>query len=147
MNPVYIVPDNAVSPETALLVEAAAVQESLAAGKVRLFKAGGVHVTETTVLADLTGEECDYTGYTAGGIAVTAFNDPFVDDDGSGVLLLSPMVQFNTADVTTVGNIVGGAFYVDADGKLRYAVEFQTAKPMTGPGNSIPVVMGERFTT
>lgn len=140
-----IAPDKAVVTTEGLMKDGAAFQTALVSSKMRLFKATELNLTETTTKAELEAAECDYDGYAEGGITVTAMNDPHVDEDG-GVVVLSPVVQFNYVDDTAhVANSVGGFWLEDAAGVVRISGEFTTAQPMAGNTQSIPVVAGRRF--
>lgn len=141
-----IAPDKAVVTTEGLMKDGAAFQTALALSKMRLFKSTEMNLTENTTKAQLVAAECDYDGYAAGGIAVTALNDPFIDESG-GVVVLSPVVQFNYVDdVGHVANTVGGFWLEDAAGVVRISGEFATPQNMAGNTQSVPVVAGRRFT-
>lgn len=128
-----------------LMAMGAELKTALASSKMRLFKSEIVSLVGITK-ALLEASEADYDGYTPGGVTVTAFNDPFKDDNGS-VLVTSPVTQFNfvDADPTEETNIIGGAWLEDAAGIVRAVVLFDDAEPMETNDNSIPVVLSFRI--
>jgi hypothetical protein len=136
-----VIGDNGAATVAGLMAEAVAIKDTLALSKLRLFKSGSVVYGQNTTLAALVLVECDYTGYAAGGVEIAAFNDPYLEAETGKVMLTSPLVQFNTADVVTADNEVGGAFLVDADGALRGVCRFDPPITMAGPTDSIPVVV------
>lgn len=139
-----VVPDEGVKPIETLMLEGAELKTALAGGKLRLFKAGTALDILTTT-DNLVASEADYDGYTAGGVAVAAANDPYIDGIESVVVTL-PLVQFNYTDgADHVHNTIGGAFYCDAAGKVRGAFEFDTSVNMASNSDSIPVVMAFRL--
>jgi hypothetical protein len=112
-------------------------QTALAASFCRLFKTGFVP-DASTPRADYLTNEADYTGYTAGGEPIAAWNDPILAP-GSGFQMGSPLVQFDTADPTTVGNVIGGAWVEDAAGIIRMTVIFDAPVSMDAPFQGIPI--------
>lgn len=120
-----ICPDNGVEPIEAKVQLATEIQTELVNSKLCLFKAGQILINSLADKELLDSAECDFDGYTAGGVTIAAFGDPIVDAANDSVLLAAPSKQFNyVAGVGEVANDVGGAYLVDANGKLRGVVEF-----------------------
>lgn len=108
---------------------------------VHLYKSSLVP-TVATVLADLTAAEADYEGY-ATETMVAWFAPIFAPV--SGYLIQSPQVQFEYVDAPpSVGNTVGGAYFVDATGDLRMILALQPTEyigfAVNGDGWSFNVV-------
>ncbi len=96
----------------------------------------------STVLADFTANEADFNGYAPETMA--AFFDP-IFAPVSGYLIQSPQVQFNYVDgVGSVGNTIGGAYFVDSTGGLRMVLALQPTEyigfAINGDGWSFNVV-------
>lgn len=131
------VPDDGVRPLVAKWADGVALKASLALCEVRLMKAEELTIGEVITVAELDAIEADYSGYTTGGVTVTAAGDPYLDDDGV-VCVTLPSVQFNhTPAVPNVTNMIRGAYVVDAAGVLRGVVEFTEPQVMAGAMNSI----------
>lgn len=95
---------------------------AFAAMVAHLYKSTLVPTIGTT-LADLTAAEADFDGY-ATQTMTTWF--PPIFAPGSGYLIQSPQVQFSYVDDTGhVTNTIGGAYFVDATGKLRMILALQ----------------------
>jgi hypothetical protein len=142
---VVIVPDSGITPRSGLAADAAAWQADLAASKVRLYGADMPGITQNTTRAALEAAEVAYDGYTAGGIAVAAMNDPFRDDDGSFVCI-SPVTQFNYVDgVGHVSAVAKGFWVEDANGNVRVAKDFPEPVSLASNDDGVPVVFGRRF--
>lgn len=115
---------------------ALAIRTALAAGHIKLFKST-LTPDPSTPLADFLAAECDFTGYSA--IAVANWNTPILSDV-SGFEIGMPLVQFITSNPTTVGNLVGGWFYVDAANAVPVIFgSFASAVPMQVPFSGIPL--------
>ncbi len=115
---------------------AAAVRTALAAGHIKLFKSSFTPSPDSP-LADFTAAEADFTGYTP--IAVTNWNTPILGP-GSSFQIGMPLVQFETANPTTVGNLIGGFFYEDAANAVGVIYgTFATPVPMEVPFQGIPL--------
>jgi len=140
-----VIPDDGVIPTAGKMKQGAELKTALAAGKMRLFKSTLPNIDGVTK-ATLEAQEADYDGYVAGGIAVAAVQDPFVDDNGS-VLVLTPLVQFNfvSEDPTVSTNTIRGAWYEDAAGVVRGVILFDEVQDMETDDNSIPVVIAWRI--
>lgn len=104
--------------------------------KVHLFKAG-FNPTSGTPLADFVTNECDYDGYTAGGVALGAWQAPILGP-GNGMSIGSPLVLFATDPAIVTGNNVGG-FWVQDSGVvvLDYGI-FGSPIAMQVPGQGFP---------
>jgi hypothetical protein len=115
---------------------AAAVRTALAAGHIKLFKST-LTPDPGTPLADFLSNEADFTGYAA--IAVANWNTPILGP-GSSMQIGMPLVQFETANPTTVGNLIGGWFYEDAANAVGVVFgTFSSAVPMQVPFAGIPL--------
>lgn len=124
-------------PNAGALENASNLQTALAGGKLHLYK-DGFTPTVTTTKAELDAQECDFTGYTAGGMTVAAWLNPYLDPAG-GAAIESGTQQFEWASGSPdVGNLVGGWYYTTAAGMLIVGT-FPVAVPMEGPGQAIPL--------
>jgi hypothetical protein len=125
------------------LAIAALVKTALASSELRLFNAGEIELGPETTVTELDAVECTFSGYTAGGLTITAFNDPL--SVGNGAQIVSPLVQFNfvtPADPDPpVTGTVGGWYLVTAAGVLIECAEFSTGVPMTNDASAVPVVV------
>lgn len=140
-----VAPDDGVVPLETKMVEAVALQTALAASKLCLFKAGVIALTAITTKELMDSEECDFDGYTPGGVTIAAFGEPFADENGESVLLVAPSKQFNYVDgVDHVSNEVGGAYLVDAGGKLRGVIEFDAPVTLNNDNASLVVLFSRR---
>ena len=130
----------------ACIQDATERQTILALSKVRLFKSTLVP-TPATVKADLTGAECDYDDYPAGGETITAFLAPLLNPSG-GASISAPTVQFDvTSAAPAVTNLVGGAWLEDAGGKVRLVMPFAAPVPMEVQGQGFPLNITIGFPT
>lgn len=122
----------------ATLQNAAEMQTVLALSKVRLFKSTFVP-TVATVKADLTGNEVAFTGYPAGGAAITAFLDPVLNPAG-GASISAPTVQFDVGPAPiTATDIAGGFWLEDAAGLVRLIGTFAAPVPLEVLGQGFPL--------
>lgn len=134
-----VVPGNGPRPTEAKLADAAAVRTALAECLLRLFKASDGEIVPATTAADMDAFEADFSGYTAGGVEIATAGEPYVDEDGK-VYITLPSVQFNhSGGGTPVVNEIGGAYVVDAAGKLRGAADFAAPVTMANASNSLVV--------
>lgn len=124
-------------PNVGALWVALQMQTALAGAALRLFQSGVVTLTAATVLADLTAEEADYTGYPAGGEVIAAWTDPLLNPAG-GASIESGLFQFQIAAPYTVPNTIQGWFIVEAGGVLVCAGDFPQTKNLVGAGDGIP---------
>ena len=115
---------------------AAAMQTALAAGELHLYKSSLVP-DPSTPLSAYTADEADYDTYAAE--ALTPWFNPILAP-GTGYMIQSPEVQFEVggSDPTTP-NVIGGAYLVDAGGKLRVTIIFTEPIPMQLAGQGIPI--------
>lgn len=125
--------------------QAELMQANLALGDVRLFQSS-LSPDPTTPLADYTSAECDFDGYTADGISVTAWNAPGLDPLG-GYSIGSPVVQWLSATPQTAPNLVGGFYVVDADGDMIAVGVFDSPLPMQVPDQILPIDLRLVFPT
>jgi len=138
-------PDVGVNPLESKVAEALALQTALVNSKLRLFKAGTIAVIDGVTKALLEANECDFDGYTAGGLTIAAWGDPYVDNVEGDVLLSAPSKQFNYVDAAAVSNEVGGWFLVDAAGNLRGVAEFDEPITMDDDLDAIVLVITRRI--
>lgn len=123
---------------------AAAQQTAFAESVLHLFQSTFVP-TPSNVLSDYTAAEADYTGYTAK--TLTAWLDPILAP-GTGFMINSPQVQFETGDTTpTTGNLIGGCYLVDAEGVLRLTIVFAQAVPFELAYQGLPIALTYLFPT
>ncbi len=106
------------------------LKTALALSKLRLFTTVIDSVGSSTTRVELLAAECDFTGYVAGGVEITAFLAPLLAPAG-GSSIDWPTVQFAAAAPYTVGNNVGGWWVETAAGVLIACGTF--------PGGGIPV--------
>jgi len=125
------------------LQDALETQTAYALSVLHLFKSSFVP-TPSNVLADYTAAEADYDNYSAE--TLTAWFDPLLAP-GSGYMITSPLVQFETGVAVTTPNLIGGCYLVDAAGKLRLVVIFTNPVPMQIPGQGIPISLIDLFPT
>lgn len=115
---------------------AAATRTALANSVMHLFQQS-LSPDPSTPLTDYTAAEADYDGYAA--ITMAAWNAPILAP-GTGYMIGSPLVQFAWEfDEESVGNVIKGAYLVDAAGKLRLTVIFTDLIPMEMAGQGIPL--------
>lgn len=119
------------------LFQALLMQTALAAGKMRLYKDSLVP-TVNTPLADFVTAEADFTGYPSGGATVTAWLDPILSPI-SGYQITAPISQFVCDNPTTVGNVIGGWFYVETGGSLICFGAYATGQAMQVPDAGLDV--------
>lgn len=125
-------------PNGACLAIAELVRSELALSKLRLFKEGFTPQV-TTTRAQLLAEECDYTGYVAGGETITAFLAAILNPLG-GASIDWPTEQFAAVAPFTIGNVVGGWWVEDAAGAVVYATgTFTPPIPLGAAGQGIPL--------
>ena len=114
------------------------VQGELALSKIRLWQNGEITPSIATTRAELVAAEADFTGYTAGGEALTAWFDPLNNPIG-GSSIDSEKVQFQTATPYTTANTIGGFWVETAAGELVVVGTFVEPIPMSGPGAGFPL--------
>lgn len=131
-------------PLEGCLTTATAVRTALANSVLHLFKSSFVPEPGSP-LSEYTAAECDFDGYAA--VTMANWNTPILAP-GTGYMIGSPLVQFTWAHVADdVGNLVGGAYVVDAAGKLRLTVIFTQPIPMQQAGQGIPINLVWLFPT
>ena len=124
-------------PNSGVMHKAANLRTSLAGGKMHLYK-DGFNPSLSTTKAELDLEECDFSGYPAGGMPVTNWLNPILDPSG-GALIESGTLQFECSGVAPLtGNLVGGWYYTTTGGHLLVGT-FPVSVPMEGPGQGIPL--------
>lgn len=104
-------------------------------GKIRLFKASFVP-TSANVAADFVAHEADFTGYPAGGIALT---DPEVPTlIGPGVAAFSMgAYTFVSGTPYTVSNVIGGYWTETSDGAVVGYYTFPQSVTIGGLGSGV----------
>lgn len=127
-------------PLEAKWADAAALKTALASCEVRLFVTNEVDLPNPLTRAAMDELEATYSGYTAGGVTVTAAGDPYLDANGD-VCVTLPLVQFNQVPgAPNVANVVRGAYVVDAANVLRGVFTFPAQVLMETIYDAIPVV-------
>jgi len=135
----YYYPENLlmpqISPNVSCMAKATLDKTQLAGAKLRLFQTL-TSIDNQTTLADLVAEECDYTGYPAGGETVAAWLGPILVA-GGGASIFSGSVLFDwSGALPGVANTVTGWFIVLADGVTLWECgTFDNPIPMTAPGD------------
>lgn len=115
------------------------VKASLAAGLVRLFQQTLADPTQDTTRAQLLANEATFSGYTAGGYEVAAFNGPLNDPTSGAVLLSPPVIPTMAVADPLVGNVITGFWY--EVGTQVYAIgTFPSPQAMAAPGDNIPMM-------
>ena len=113
-------------------VEATAAQTRMATGGMHLYQSGFVP-SPTSTLTDFDANECDFDGYVAA--TFTAWNAPVIA--GTGWMTYGPTQTFAYVDgATHVGNMVGGYYLVDKDGKLVGWSAASPAEPCQANGQA-----------
>lgn len=133
-------------PNEAALTGAAVLQTALANSKLHLFKSGTVVGAETT-LVDLDAAECDFDGYTAGGVTITAWLAPLLKA-GGGAFIESGYKQFQYVDgVGHVTNIAGGWYITTSGGALWSADNFAVPVPFQADGQGVNLDIIQNYGT
>lgn len=140
----YFPGDGGVTPKEAMMQDAKDWQGEMALSKLHLFKAEVLTLGPTTTLAELAAAEAAYDGYTAGGVTVTAFNDP-VFESGTGAVVHGPLTQFNYVDAGGDPETIAGWYITDAAGILRGAGELDEPQVMGTNDDGIPVIPARVF--
>lgn len=125
-------------PNAGALEKADVLKTALAGGKIHLFKSDFVPLVNSTE-AEFNANECDYDGYTAGGITIANWLSPLLDPSG-GASIEMPITQFTfvAGGGTPVTNTVGGWYYTTSGGMLICG-EFPQPIPMQANGQGIPL--------
>lgn len=116
------------------LLLATTVATELTTLKMRLFKST-FNPMPSNVLADFVAAEAAFSGYPAGGIAITwgtAFYAP-----GGGAAVNSQLAQFNSATPFSATDTIGGYWLDNGTVALLYAV-FDNPVSMGLAGQSLP---------
>lgn len=117
---------------------AALVQGNLALCKVRLYQSSFTP-TSTSSKADFVAAEANFSGYPAGGIAMTAWLDPGFNPNG-GASIQSPAIQFALATATPiVPNEIGGMWIETAAGDFWNYGALDNPKSMAVVGDILPI--------
>lgn len=129
-------------PLSGALDIAGAVQTLLATSKLHLVNAT-FNPGANDLLANLTAIECTFSGYTAGGYAITAFLAPSFAP-GGGVHVISPQVYPTftpPGSGSPVTETVYGWYLVDSGGKLVADGTFTTPIGMLEAGDAFPITV------
>lgn len=120
---------------------AALEQTGLAASKLHLFTTDYTP-TVNDILANLTAIEATFSGYTAGGYALTTWTGPFFSSQG-GVQINSPQIvpTYVPPMSTPVGNTVTGWYLVDATGNLVADGKFDQGIVMDALGDGFTITL------
>jgi hypothetical protein len=89
-------------------------------GKLRLSKDPGFNPTENSHIADLTGGECDFSGYTAGGYTVTL--GATLNVSGSALGAPDDILAVATTATPQVGNSIYGYWIDDGTNIVMFEV-------------------------
>lgn len=134
-----------VYPTAAQLALAAPIFDEFDLCVVRLWKAGQLNPIVDTTLAECTAAECNFSGYPADGLTVTALQAPFTTLEG-GIQANTGLLQFtSTAANPFVENMVGGFYVVSSGGLLLLVGTLDTAVPIGGPNQAVPINVGQVF--
>ena len=123
----------------AAIKKANILKTALAASKLRAYKAPFVP-SPTSVKADFVANECDYSGYTAGGETITAFGTPYLDPAG-GATIAAPSIQFQGATASPfVSNGINGFWIETSGGDLLTYWPLTSPVNITSPDDGVPFV-------
>lgn len=133
-------------PDTQFMTRAAAVTKgtrqktALALSKLRLCKAPFVP-TEFSTIDDFEANECDYDGYVAGGITLTAWTGP-IYATGGGAVITSPIANpaYGPAGTPAVTNEVSAWWIENAAGDVELCGTFSPARPMAQVGDGFAFI-------
>lgn len=130
-------PDTQFYTKEAARAKATAILATYATSKLHLCKAP-FSPTVNSTKAELVAAECDFDGYTAGGIAITAFSGP-LDFPGGGAVLTSPLktITYNTPSDPPVGNDVSGWWIENTGGDVILVGKYDPVRPMQSVGDGI----------
>ena len=126
--------------------KALAEQTRLASSKLRLFKSSLTPSINTT-REQLLAAEADFSGYSSGGLTVTAWTDPVRDPRG-GWSIESGLKQFTVTDPDPdpiVPNDIGGYWVETVGGKVDFVVQFDASVEMAQVGDGIPLIAVDLF--
>lgn len=128
-------------PNVGALAVATDMQTFLAGCNVGLYKAP-VSLGPGTTKADLTAQECDFSGYAQK--TVTAMQAPYLAS-GGGASISTGYLQWDwtpaTPPAVDVQNQVYGFWVEDAGGDLIVVGSFDDAVAMGEVGNSLPLTV------
>jgi hypothetical protein len=125
-----------VIPSSQLLTLAGDLQADLALSNMHLYTAVVNPVGPRSVLADFT--EAAFTGYAPA--VLTAWGAPFLDPSGDGVTA-SPVGVFPGPSAGSGATILGAYVTDTANAVLNAAVVFDTPIPLSGPHDSLSVMI------
>jgi len=128
------------------LAQAGLSRTKLANARLRLFKQGITPSWQTT-LAELQAEQCDFDGYTAGGIDTGTWSAPTYGPGQSAVINAGLVTFVCTAGPGGNGNVVGGFYLVTTDDILWLVGQFADGFPMQVAGQGLPVALALAFGT
>jgi hypothetical protein len=129
----------------AAFAKATDIQAALATSKIRLLKGPDFVPNQFTARATLLANEADFSGYTAGGYALAAWNGPG-NAPGGGAQITSPLVHpavDGAADPIVPNSIVG--WWIDDDTAITPQVRlvgiFNPPRGMAQAGDIIDLVV------
>lgn len=126
------------------MTQAGLMKTALATSKLGLFLSS-FQPTVNSKVADFTGADATYDGYTAGGNAITAFLGPGADP-GGGADVISPNVFFSYVDGEThVQNLIGGWYLLTTGGALFAYGVYPNPVAMAANGDFISQVITLNF--
>lgn len=131
-------------PLAACREQASERRTEYATGEIHLFQSSFVP-TPSDPLSSYTAAEADYDTYAP--VTVTAWDDPILAP-GSGFMISSPYFQFEVgATDPTTPNVIGGLWYEDAGGVIRFAIIFDEPLPMQAAYQAIYGTLVDLFPT
>lgn len=121
-------------PNSELIALIASTRTLFATSLMKLTKAQ-IALSRTTVLADLTAVEADFTGYAA--ITLAAVGTSFFDGVRGGVSFSVPTQQWTVGAAPVTPNTVYGGWFESAAGALLLAWQIQDGYPMVATNDSL----------
>lgn len=115
--------------ELGVLGDLAALIVLLTTGKIHLYKDDGFVPDQQSTLADLNAHEADYTGYTAGGVAMAGPLGPYQDGLNQWAENF-PTVLFQPTGPVTTSNDIRGVYFEDKNNLLQQVWIFDEAVSM-----------------
>jgi hypothetical protein len=117
------------------------LQTTLAASKLRLLKSYTPAYTDDR--ATLIANEADFTGYTSGGYALTAWTGPALPGTG-GASITSPLVTVAPSGGNVVSNDISGFWIEDASTPTPKVFLLGTFSPfitVLNPTDQFPIIV------
>ena len=131
-------------PLEGCLTTATAIKTAMAASVAHLFQSS-LAPDPSTPTSDYTAAEGNFDGYAD--VTITAWNAPILAP-GTGYLISTPLLTWAWTHVSMdVGNLIGGAYILDAASKNRLVVIFDEVIPMQMAGQGIQFYVNWLFPT